>query len=67
MSQYPLIANHGLIGNLQTAALVSTDGIIDWFFAPRFDSPNVFGSLLDHDRDGHCKTHPTVETFIRQR
>jgi hypothetical protein len=31
MSKYPLIADHGLIGNLQTAALVSTDGTIDWF------------------------------------
>jgi GH15 family glucan-1,4-alpha-glucosidase len=67
MSEYPLIANHGLIGNRQTAALVSTDGTIDWFFAPRFDSPNVFGSLLDHDRDGHFKTQPRVDTFTRQR
>jgi GH15 family glucan-1,4-alpha-glucosidase len=39
MSKYPLIADHGLIGNLQTAALVSIDGTIDWFCAPRFDSP----------------------------
>ena len=38
MSQYPIIANHGLIGNLQTAALVSTDGNIDWFCASRCDS-----------------------------
>jgi GH15 family glucan-1,4-alpha-glucosidase len=36
MSKYPLIADHGLIGNLQTAALVSTDGTIDWFCAVRF-------------------------------
>ena len=67
MSQYPIIANHGLNGNLQTAALVSTDGNIDWFCASRCDSPNVFGSLLDHDRDGHFKTQPMVDTFTRQR
>ena len=38
---YPLIEDHGLIGDLQTSALVSTDGSIDWFCAPRFDSPNT--------------------------
>ena len=47
MDDYPLIADHGLIGDLQTAALVSTNGTIDWFCAPRFDSPSIFGSLLD--------------------
>jgi GH15 family glucan-1,4-alpha-glucosidase len=67
MSNYPLIADHGLIGNLQTAALVSTDGTIDWFCAPRFDSPSIFGSLLDDDRGGHLRTRPTVDTFTRHQ
>ena len=39
MQDYPPIAEHGLIGDLQTAALVTTDGSIDWFCCPRFDSP----------------------------
>ena len=34
MDDYPLIENHGLIGDLQTAALVTTDGTIDWFCCP---------------------------------
>ena len=55
MEGYPLISEHGLIGDLQTAALVSTDGTIDWFCVPRFDSPSVFASLLDPERGGHFR------------
>ncbi len=38
MDRYPPIADHGLVGDLQTTALVSSQGVIDWFAAPRFDS-----------------------------
>jgi GH15 family glucan-1,4-alpha-glucosidase len=58
MSNYPPIADHGLIGDLQTAALVATDGTIDWFCCPRFDSPSVFASLLDHSKGGHFALSP---------
>src|ERR1700728_4189347 len=34
MARYPNISDHGLIGDLQTAALVSTDGTVDWFCCP---------------------------------
>jgi GH15 family glucan-1,4-alpha-glucosidase len=50
VDRYPNIADHGLIGDLQTAALVTTDGVLDWFCCPRFDSPSVFASVLDADK-----------------
>ncbi|MEU6285732.1 glycoside hydrolase family 15 protein [Streptomyces sp. NPDC047028] len=53
MRRYPPIADHGMVGDLQTAALVSSEGVVDWFCAPRFDSPSLFAALLDHDRGGH--------------
>lgn len=51
--RYPPIADHGLVGDLQTAALVSSDGVVDWFCSPRFDAPSVFAALLDHERGGY--------------
>ncbi len=50
---YKDIAEYGLIGNMHTAALVSTEGCIDWYCLPHFDSPSVFGALLDDKRGGH--------------
>src|SRR3954451_14809702 len=66
MSDFPLIADHGLIGDLQTSALISTDGTIDWLCAPRFDSPSIFGSLLDGD-GGHFRVRPTMEVFTAKQ
>ncbi len=57
---YPAIADHGLIGDLQSAALVATDGTIDWFCCPRFDSPSVFAALLDDRRGGRFTIAPTT-------
>ncbi|MFC3500056.1 glycoside hydrolase family 15 protein [Micromonospora krabiensis] len=58
MDRYPSIAGHGLIGDLQTAALISKDGTLDWFCAPRFDSPSIFGGLLDRRHGGHFQICP---------
>ncbi len=48
--RYMPIADHGLIGDLRSVALVATDGTIDWYCAPRFDAPSVFAALLDAER-----------------
>ncbi len=63
MHDYPLIADHGLVGDLQTAALVSTDGSVDWFCAPRFDSPSIFGGLLDAANGGRFRIRPADDVF----
>ncbi|MBV9546307.1 MAG: glycoside hydrolase family 15 protein, partial [Chloroflexi bacterium] len=59
-----LIAEHGLIGDLQTAALVAMDGTIDWYCCPRFDSPSVFARLLDHQRGGFFRIAPENESYV---
>ncbi|MFD9389280.1 glycoside hydrolase family 15 protein [Streptomyces sp. NPDC060000] len=59
MDRYPPIAEHGPVGDLQTAALVSSRGVVDWFAAPRFDSPSIFAALIDHDGGGYIR--PALE------
>ena len=61
MNEYPLIADHGLIGNLQTAAPVATDGILDWFCGPRFDCPSIFVALLDRHHGGRHRVAPRFD------
>jgi pentatricopeptide repeat protein len=65
-NSYPPIADHGLIGDLQTAALVTTDGTIDWFCCPRFDSPSIFASLLDHQKGGKFELHAVDDCVTKQ-
>jgi len=67
MERYPNISDHGLIGDLQTAALVSTDGTVDWFCCPRFDSPSVFASLLDADKGGYFRISPDREDYVTRQ
>jgi len=64
---YPDISDHGIIGDLQTVALVATDGTIDWFCCPRFDSPSVFASLLDADKGGHFRISPDATDVVTKQ
>src|SRR6266567_1899873 len=67
MARYPNIGDHGLIGDLQTAALVTTDGVLDWFCCPRFDSPSVFASLLDAERGGFYRIAPDRDDYVARQ
>ena len=70
MQRYAPIENHGLVGDLQTAALVSSEGTVDWLCAPRFDSPSVFASILDHEHGGYFSVsadsrRPPVQLYLQ--
>jgi GH15 family glucan-1,4-alpha-glucosidase len=67
VDRYPNISDHGLIGDLQTAALVTTDGTVDWFCCPRFDSPSVFASLLDADHGGYFRIAPDRDDYVSKQ
>ena len=67
MERYPDISDHGLIGDLQTAALVTTEGCIDFFCCPRFDSPSVFCALLDADKGGYFQIKPATDNYVTKQ
>jgi GH15 family glucan-1,4-alpha-glucosidase len=58
---YQPIENYGLIGNMQTTALVGMNGSIDWFCFPHFDSPSVFCAILDDAKGGRFKIAPVPD------
>ncbi|WP_245215511.1 glycoside hydrolase family 15 protein [Pararoseomonas baculiformis] len=54
------IENHGIVGDLRTAALVALDGSVDFLCWPRFDSPSIFASLLDDEKGGRFELAPAL-------
>jgi GH15 family glucan-1,4-alpha-glucosidase len=60
------IGDYGIIGDLHTIALVGLDGSIDWCCLPRFDSPSIFGAILDQKIGGHFKIAPIRRGNTRQ-
>jgi GH15 family glucan-1,4-alpha-glucosidase len=63
---YKPISDYGVIGDMHTAALVGLDGSIDWYCAPRFDSPSVFAALLDVRKGGKFQLSPTEKFTTKQ-
>jgi GH15 family glucan-1,4-alpha-glucosidase len=61
MNDYLPIAEHGIIGDLHSVALVGTNGAIDWYCCPQFDSPSVFGAILDKNCGGYYQIAPALE------
>jgi len=62
-NSYLPIEDYGIIGNMQTIALVSLEGTIDFMCFPDFDSPSIFASLLDKDEGGSFSVIPQFKSF----
>ncbi|MBQ0996558.1 glycoside hydrolase family 15 protein [Streptomyces sp. RK62] len=63
---YVPIADHGLIGDLRSVALVGVDGTIDWYCCGAFDAPSVFASILDTERGGCFELAAAVPARTKQ-
>ncbi len=64
---YEPIENYGIIGNLNTLALVSIRGSIDFLCFPQFDSPSVFAALLDVEKGGCFAIHPQLKDVTHKQ
>ncbi|HEX4716691.1 MAG TPA: glycoside hydrolase family 15 protein, partial [Ktedonobacteraceae bacterium] len=62
---YQPIEDYAVIGDLHTVALVGRNGSIDWCCIPRFDSPSVFGSLLDAGKGGFYRISPLIDGGVK--
>jgi GH15 family glucan-1,4-alpha-glucosidase len=67
MHEYLPIAEHGIMGDLHSVALVGSDGTIDWYCCPTFDSPSVFASILDRARGGYYRIAPAMEGWTSKQ
>jgi GH15 family glucan-1,4-alpha-glucosidase len=64
---YLPIEDYAIIGDLHTVALVGKNGSIDWCCIPRFDSPSVFGAILDADKGGFFRITPPEVPDMRNQ
>ena len=64
---YQPIEDYGIIGNMRTVALVGMNGSIDWHCSPNFDSPSIFGALLDDAKGGRFQIAPIADQVRRKQ
>ncbi len=64
---YAPIADYAVLGDGRTAALVATDGRVDWWPFPTLDAPPVVAAILDPERGGHFLLAPTDPYEARRR
>jgi alpha,alpha-trehalase len=67
-SPFPPIASYAFLSNCHTGALIAPDGAVDWLCVPAFDSPSIFGSLLDRQAGSfrlgpYGINHPTARVY----
>src|SRR5690242_13074776 len=64
---YQPIEDYGIIGDLNTVALVALNGSIDFMCFPDFDSPSIFAALLDDDKGGYFQIRPVFSDMNRKQ
>ena len=64
-TEYLPIEDHGIIGDLHTVVIVGNNGCIDWCCMPSFDTPSVFGALLDAEKGGIFSIAPHDSPEVR--
>ena len=66
-TDYKPLSAYGAIGSMYTAALVGSDGSVDWCCLPELDSPSVFAALLDAEKGGRWRIGPASDRLGTQR
>ena len=64
---YQPIESYGIIGNMRAIAHVGMNGSIDWYCYPRFDSPSVFGAILDDEKGGYFQITAADANGVRHK
>jgi GH15 family glucan-1,4-alpha-glucosidase len=67
VSHAPGIGDYAVVGDCRSSALISRSGSVDWLCWPRFDSPSIFGALLDHQKGGHFAIGPAGPSTVERQ